>query len=846
MFLQKYLYKVLACRSAIESRKELYLDALKRNRAFYRQVNDIINRIAYIHVTEGLPLILNPERIRLAAGMAVYHHAEAKRKSGDPYFVHPLGLVKLLARRLKCPDEDVYIAAFLHDLKEDTSVSLDDIESLFGNSVRYLVDGLTKLEKAAEERNVEKFVFYLKKDIRILLLKAVDRGHNLLTSRFTSKKSRRRNAQEALDLYYPLCVLAGYMKAGRQLADVAFKILKPERYKELEGLIRRTQKENKQLIESLEKRIREVFDRRESVKRKLRRAVPAGDLDRDASAFIRRKSIRFFARPSTPYALFEKFAERGVEAHRFSDVIMIQVIVDDEEECFYVHDLIHSLDLVSDRKVRPLNRYYRDYVHDPKLNLYQSIHTAVEVGGVIVRFQIRTKSMQETAEKGIISQSYRRSGFINPSLPWLDSAYLEELMRKDIELSDKIKLLKALRASRYASVRISDPNVCNIDELPLPLGVSPLEVAFMVNPSVGMRLISAEANDIPRDVLMPVPERISVMNLSVGEEIIYRDYLYLLNDAIAKRKLVEYLRSLDPLQQRNYAEVALTYWLDKYHLTLNDIKVFDEKLNEQGFRGLENALKEIGKGNVSAYQILKEIIEAHAMFANDKRKPAKIEFHLKNWKEENYISLIGPLRAICGVTEKITIQKSKGNSHVVVSVSVSMQSKLVSSQVENFVRFVKEKYSDSIEGVVIKTRKRIKDPFYGLEVLDAQNVYHDFVKADVVRSIASSEDSLYVLNITEESARDIVGERQLAWCTALEDIRNSKLVIFRLPRRSTYEIYRSLREKLRERGIKVVYIFSDGRYGDQARTEEFVHQFIGNKYIVGMDVNREMLEDVFD
>lgn len=847
MVFKFFLYKVMAFRMPqIEAKKALYLSTIRGNRRFYVDVSNIIARVADIVREENLPMKVDEEKIMLAAGMALYHHGKSKRKSGEPYFVHPLGLAKILARRMKCPDDTMYAAAFLHDLKEDTAVTLDEIEQLFGREVAYLVDGLTKLEKAAEERNVEKFVHYLKEDIRILLLKATDRGHNLLTSRYLTEESRIRNAQEALDLYVPLCSLAGFMKAARQLANVAFRVLEPEEYARMAELIEKVREEDKSLIGNLQSAVQGLFEERERVKRAVRKNLSKKRMPKETQDLLKPKSIRFFARPRTPYELAQKFAERGLDAFRFSDAIMMHVIVDDEEDCFFVYRVVHSLGTtaLAGRRIRPLDRYHRDYVYDPKLNLYQSLHTAIEFEGTIVRFLIRTPAMQEVAERGVISQSYRGGKFENPKLPWLDSAYLEEFMNPDRSLVEKKKVLKALSTSRYATVRLSHAAHCSRTEIPLPMGVSPLEVAFTVDPSQAMRLQMAEINGIPQDVSRVYPNRISLMDLYFGDDVTYADYLEILKDVVARKRLIEYLKSLSAAEKKKYAEGALSSLLGRFYLTLSDIKDFNLHLRHYGFRGLKQALREIGNGSISALEIFKEIAIASAK-SSKARRTAKIEFYLKNWQEENYMSLTGPLRVICGDIDRIAMHRSKDGAWTWISISVPVRTKLAFRQVENFVRSVKERYADNLENVIIKRKRQVGAPFFGFEVLDAKNPYHDFIKAEVIRHTAAGEESFYVLNLTGEDTEAYIKGKEKAWAQSLEDIKEAKIIFLRIPRRYVLGVYRTFKDRLRQSETNVVYIYSDGRYGDIRKTNEFILQLLGERNLVYLNVSREMLGQIF-
>ncbi|MBU0502020.1 MAG: HD domain-containing protein, partial [Candidatus Margulisbacteria bacterium] len=365
---------------------DFYINVLMGS-PYSSQIKGLANLVEGKISERGLKIKFDKKLFFAAAGMCIYGHRNQIRKSGRLYAEHPILVVERLIELLHVCDPNELIAGFLHDLVEDTqhdyrsskNITVGDIEAIFGRDAARIVDGLTKLKqlgknKWIDERNINKFVKALQQDVRVLRIKMVDRGCNLEDSEFTSRESRHRNATEALDLYVPLGVLAGFMKVARNLADVALKVLNLERYQEIQNYIARVASSSFSY---------EIARMKEAIeKRALKKNLDG--------------PITVLSKSRTAYELAQIAELRGEDSWQPHDVLMIQVITQSEADCY------RMLGVIQDLGEHPADKYWRDYIHDPKVNGYQSLHTAVWVNGILVRFQIRSREMQYIAQEGVL------------------------------------------------------------------------------------------------------------------------------------------------------------------------------------------------------------------------------------------------------------------------------------------------------------------------------------------------------------------------------------------------------------------------------------------------------------
>ncbi|MBQ9180677.1 bifunctional (p)ppGpp synthetase/guanosine-3',5'-bis(diphosphate) 3'-pyrophosphohydrolase, partial [Candidatus Saccharibacteria bacterium] len=325
------------------------------------------------------------ERVKKAVEMAKKAHEGQFRKTGEPYIVHPLAVKKILEEWGM--DEDTVIAGVLHDTVEDTDLTLKDIEKEFGESVAFLVDGVTKLSTARDgmrdidtylpetKDNFLRLMIALGDDIRVLIIKLADRLHNLRTLSALPPDKQKKIAKESLEVFAPLADRLNMGLLRVEMADLAFKYVDPRRYEELKNLL---EKYNKSAAKSLKKIEQEVTEALE--KEKIHCEIGG-----------RVKSI---------YSLHRKLAKYDQNINAIYDLTALRIIVDDITDCYLTLGVIHSL-------YTPMGGRIKDYIAMPKQNGYQSLHTTVITKDKhIIEFQIRTREMHEFAEHGLAASFY--------------------------------------------------------------------------------------------------------------------------------------------------------------------------------------------------------------------------------------------------------------------------------------------------------------------------------------------------------------------------------------------------------------------------------------------------------
>src|SRR5947199_8031075 len=332
--------------------------------------------------------------IERAFEIARVAHADQVRRSGEPYIAHPLGVAMILA---DLGLDDVTIAAaLLHDAVEDTTVTDEDLQERFGPDVAAIVDGVTKLDRlqfdtkeAQQAATLRKMLVAMAKDIRVLLIKLADRLHNMRTIAALPEGKQRRIAQETLDIYAPLAHRLGIQDVKWQLEDLAFAVLYPKRYAEIEQMVASRAPER-------DFHLREVL---EAVSNRLAVLRIRADVS---------------GRPKHYFSIYEKMVIKGKEFDEVQDLVAIRVVVDSVKDCYGALGSIHAL-------WKPIQGRFKDYVAMPKFNLYQSLHTTV-VGpeGGAVEFQIRTDEMHRRAEYGVAAHfAYKEQDNPTEDLVWL-------------------------------------------------------------------------------------------------------------------------------------------------------------------------------------------------------------------------------------------------------------------------------------------------------------------------------------------------------------------------------------------------------------------------------------------
>ena len=421
-----------------------------------RALRPLIDHVLARRPDADVPLI---ERAYVVARDA---HVNQMRRSGDPYIAHPLGVAMILA---DLGLDDVTLAgALLHDAVEDTALTLADLVADFGEDVGAIVDGVTKLDRlefdskeAQQAASMRKMLVAMAKDVRVLLIKLADRLHNMRTIASLPEAKQTRIAQETLDIYAPLAHRLGVQDVKWQLEDLAFAVLYPKRYVEIETMVLRAAGEREQYLEEVLEEVRARLE-----------------------ALQIRAEVR--GRPKHYWSIYEKMVVRGKEFDEINDLVGVRVIVDSVKDCYGALGSIHAL-------WRPVQGRFKDYVAMPKFNLYQSLHTTV-VGpeGRAVEFQIRTSEMHRRAEYGVAAHF----GYKEHRNPTEDLVWLQRIVDWQQDTTDPGEFMQSLKIDlEQDEVFVFTPKGRVIT---LATGATPVDFAYAIHTEVGHRCIGARVN----------------------------------------------------------------------------------------------------------------------------------------------------------------------------------------------------------------------------------------------------------------------------------------------------------------------------------------------------------------
>ncbi|GJM77290.1 hypothetical protein HMSSN036_95060 [Paenibacillus macerans] len=405
------------------------------------------------------------QRIRVAYEFAEQAHHGQVRKSGEPYILHPLAVADIVVNMQM--DALSIIAALLHDVVEDTTVSLKEIQEQFGNDCALLVDGLTKLERikfrSKEEQqneNYRKMFIAMAQDIRVIVIKLADRLHNMRTLKYQSEESQRRIAYETLEIFCPIANRLGISAIKWEMEDIALRYLNPQQYYRIANLMRKKRAEREEYIKNVIARIAE----------KLEEMGVQADLS---------------GRPKHIYSVYKKMTTKNKQFNEIYDLLAIRIIVENIKDCYATLGIIHTL-------WKPMPGRFKDYIAMPKANMYQSLHTTV-VGpnGEPTEVQIRTWEMHRTAEYGIAAHwAYKEGSGDNGLVNKI--TFFNEILELQHEAKDASEFVESLKMDFFSDlVFVFTPSG---EVIELPAGSVPLDFAYRIHTEVGNRTIGAKVN----------------------------------------------------------------------------------------------------------------------------------------------------------------------------------------------------------------------------------------------------------------------------------------------------------------------------------------------------------------
>lgn len=511
-------------------------------------------------------------------------HKDQKRKSGEPYIIHPVNVAIILADLDM--DVDTIVSALLHDVVEDTPATYDDIKEMFSEDVAKIVDGVTKLNKlnyksseAFQAENLRKMILAMNNDIRVIIVKLADRLHNLRTLEYMNEEKRKQKAQETIEIYAPLAGRLGIFKIKWELEDLSLRYLDPEGYYDLVEKINKKRSEREKEINEIIKKISAELDKQE--------------LHYDISG-----------RPKNFYSIYKKMKGKSKSFESIYDLIAVRILVDTVKDCYAVLGIVHSM-------WKPLPGRFKDYIAMPKPNMYQSLHTTViSDTGEIFEIQIRTYEMHEVAEYGIAAHWKYKGGKtqgkdVDSKLDWL-----RQLLEWQKDLKDPKEFIDTLKIDFFDDeVFVFTPNGDVVD---LPEGSTPVDFAYRVHTGVGNTCVGAKVDS------RIVPLNYKLKNGNIVEVITQksssgpsRDWLKFVKSPRAKQKIKQWFKSKEKDISIEKGKELFDREAKKLGLDTNILdneKIYQKLAKELSINSISDLFASIGYGNFKEKLVINKIL----------------------------------------------------------------------------------------------------------------------------------------------------------------------------------------------------------------------------------------------
>ncbi len=438
-------------------------------------------------------------------------HKDQKRQSGEPYIIHPIAVAMILVELGM--DSETISAGLLHDVVEDTFISLEELRKQFGPDVALIVDGVTKLTKMTfstkEDRqaeNVRKMLLAMAKDVRVIIVKLADRLHNMRTGQYWKEQKRRDKALETMEIYAPLAHRLGIRAIKEELEDISLRFLDPVGYQEIERLLELKKEEREHFLQKIKERITERFEHEKM----------------DVYIAGRVKSI---------YGIYRKVFIAGRDFDEIYDVYAVRVIVDSVIDCYSVLGVVHDM-------FTPIPKRFKDYIANPKANMYQSLHTTVlDKEGIPFEIQIRTWEMHYTAEYGIAAHWKYKAGVsgkdrLEERLAWVRQ--LLEAQQDSGDAQDIVRTIKSDIAPEECFVFTPKGDVIN-----LPTGATVIDFAYAIHSAVGNKMVGAKVDGrmVPLDFKLETGMVVEVITTNVQGHGPSRDWLKIVRTSEARSKI---------------------------------------------------------------------------------------------------------------------------------------------------------------------------------------------------------------------------------------------------------------------------------------------------------------------
>lgn len=542
--------------------------------------------------------------LKRAYQRAVKQHSSQRRKSGEPYIIHPLSVSQILADLGMGPV--VVAAGLLHDTVEDTDYTLEECRAEFGDTITGLVDGVTKLSKMdygeqAQAETIRKMVVAMSRDVRVLVVKLADRVHNARTWRYVKQSSAQKKARETLDVYAPLANRLGMNAIKTELEELSFKTLYPKIYNEIVVLVARRAGAREVYLKQILAEINEDLS------------------SQHIEAYVK-------GRPKDYFSIYQKMMVRGHEFSSIYDLVGVRIIVDSIRDCYAALGAVHA-------RWSPVPGRFKDYIAMPKLNMYQSLHTTVVgPGGKPVEIQIRTWDMHRRAEFGIAAHwKYKANGQAGRQLSTPDSSdrKREQSELQELSEADNLKWIKQL-ADWTSETPDSDEFLGSLKEdlgsaevyvftpkgriISLPAEATPVDFAYAVHTEVGHRTMGARVNGrlVPLDTKLENGDTVEILTSKSDTAGPSRDWLSFVKSPRARNKIRQWFSKERRSEAIDEGRDDLTRALRRRNLPVTSLMADNALIgvaDELNLPNIEALFAAIGEGQVSTQNVISHLVK---------------------------------------------------------------------------------------------------------------------------------------------------------------------------------------------------------------------------------------------